>query len=43
MFCCAVDRIGTLYTLFEGTRVEFDISTNPKTGEPCAVNVRVVQ
>ena len=29
--------------LLEGTRVEFDISTNPKTGKPCAVNVQVVQ
>ena len=26
----------------ENTRVEFDISTNPKNGRPCAINVRVV-
>ena len=27
----------------EGSRVEFEIGTNPRSGKPCAVNVRVVQ
>ena len=26
----------------EGARVEFEIGTNRRTGEPCAINVRLV-